>query len=90
MANIFSTQQRVAILLKYPSGSEYIYKDYANEEQLNKYLPLLKQRFLRNREYRIARIKITTEEVVENEHKKIQQIPGIQSGKSNRWEKTTK
>jgi len=53
---------RQAIICSLKDSGEYIYKDYSNEEQLQRGIERFKDRCY-NSHFRVAKIKITVEEV---------------------------
>lgn len=57
-----STEQKYAIILKDRGGTEYIYKSYASEENLQLGLSRFRDRRI-SRDHRAAKIRITIEEV---------------------------
>lgn len=58
-----SVQNKLAIIFKDLGGTEYIYKSYVDEDKLQVGLSRIKDRHIANKQYRIAKIKITIEEV---------------------------
>ena len=56
------TKHRYAIICTLNNGTEYIYKDYANKKSLTAGEDRLSKRLWKPK-YRIARLKVTTEEV---------------------------
>lgn len=57
-----STEHKHAIILKDRGGTEYIYKSYASEDTLQTGLSRMRDRRIA-RDSRVAKIKITIEEV---------------------------
>ncbi len=60
------SETKYAVIMKSSDIGEYLYKIYASEETLERGLSKIKDRNIVNKNYRVAKVKVSIEEV-ENE-----------------------